>query len=286
LRTLHGHSGTVNMSVFSHDSVWLASASSDETAKIWDPISGRCLSTFWDHNGEVIAVAFSHESKILASASSDHTIKLWDASRSSCLLTLKGHSGPVISVAFSHDSTQLASLVAGTVKVWNTRSGECLQTLECHRGPVLASRNPHDGPESSISFSHDAKQLVSISSDFTIEIWEWNSSKCLYSIHVGRPHSRVAFDESGLYLSTDIGLIAIPSPSDTNESLVATDSGSLDHHHGGSSLDGKWITYNSVNVLWLLTEYRPSCSAVSGNSIGIAVGSRVFIATLSPSSLP
>jgi hypothetical protein len=33
------------------------------------------------------------------------------------------------------------------------------------------------------------------------------------------------------------------------------------------------MTYNSENLVWLPSEYRPSCSAVSGKTIGIGVGS-------------
>jgi hypothetical protein len=38
------------------------------------------------------------------------------------------------------------------------------------------------------------------------------------------------------------------------------------------SSDGEWITYNSKNWVWLPSEYRPSCSAVLGKTIGIGVG--------------
>jgi hypothetical protein len=33
------------------------------------------------------------------------------------------------------------------------------------------------------------------------------------------------------------------------------------------------MTYNSENLAWLPSEYRPSCSVVSGKTIGIGVGS-------------
>jgi WD40 repeat protein len=45
LQTLEGHSSVVNLVAFSHDSTWLASASSDRTVKIWDANSGACLQT-------------------------------------------------------------------------------------------------------------------------------------------------------------------------------------------------------------------------------------------------
>ncbi|KAF2193148.1 hypothetical protein K469DRAFT_529812, partial [Zopfia rhizophila CBS 207.26] len=45
LQTLEGHGGSVRSVAFSHDSARLASASHDETVKIWDASSGACLHT-------------------------------------------------------------------------------------------------------------------------------------------------------------------------------------------------------------------------------------------------
>ena len=39
------------------------------------------------------------------------------------------------------------------------------------------------------------------------------------------------------------------------------------------SSDGAWITYNSRKLVWLPSEYRSLQSAVSGNTIGVGVGS-------------
>jgi hypothetical protein len=44
------------------------------------------------------------------------------------------------------------------------------------------------------------------------------------------------------------------------------------------SADTVWITHNSENLVRLPSEYRPSCSAVSGNTISIGVRTgRVWI---------
>src|SRR6266480_52695 len=127
LQTLEGHRGWVWSVAFSHDSARLASASGDNTVKIWDASSGECLQTLEGHRGWVSSVAFSHDSARLASASGDNTVKIWDASSGECLQTLEGHRGGVWSVAFSHDSARLASASDDkTVKIWDASSGECL----------------------------------------------------------------------------------------------------------------------------------------------------------------
>jgi WD40 repeat protein len=109
LQTLEGHSGSVNSVAFSHDSARLASASHDNTVKIWNAGSGACLQTLEGHSSSVASVAFSHDSTRLASASYDSTVKIWDASSGACLQTLEGHGRFVNSVA---DSAYLVSILA------------------------------------------------------------------------------------------------------------------------------------------------------------------------------
>jgi WD40 repeat protein len=88
LQTLEGHSDWVRSVAFSHDSTRLASASGDNTVKMWDASSGACVQTLEGHSDDVNSVVFSHDSTRLASASDDNTVKIWDASTSACLHTL------------------------------------------------------------------------------------------------------------------------------------------------------------------------------------------------------
>jgi WD40 repeat protein len=88
LQTLEGHSNIVSSVVFSHDLTRLASASHDNTVKMWDASSGACLQTLEGHSSSVNLVAFSHDSTRLASASPDRTVKIWEVSSGACLQTL------------------------------------------------------------------------------------------------------------------------------------------------------------------------------------------------------
>ena len=180
-----------------------------------------------------------------------------------CLQTLEGHSGSVNSVAFSHDSARLASASGdNTVKIWNTSSGACLQTLK-----------GHSNCDYSIAFSHDSARLASASGDNTVKIWNASSSACLQTLDIGKTLYNISFDTTGSSLQTEIGTITISASSASAMSAIVTNSQHPQNVGGGLSSEGAWITYNSENVLWLPSEYRPSRSSVSGKNIGIGVGS-------------
>jgi tetratricopeptide (TPR) repeat protein len=69
----------VSSVAFSPDGQRLASASWDQSVKLWDAVSGQELRTLKGHTNMVSSVAFSPDGQRLASASHDATVKLWDA---------------------------------------------------------------------------------------------------------------------------------------------------------------------------------------------------------------
>ncbi|KAH6625330.1 HET-R [Boeremia exigua] len=275
LQTLEGHSSEVSSVAFSRDSSKLASASYDFIVKVWDASSGACLQTLEGHSSHVSSVAFSHDSSKLASASWDRTVKVWDASSGACLQTLEGHSSGVRSVAFSHDSSKLASASWDrTVKVWDASSGACLQTLEGHSGYVR-----------SVAFSRDSSKLASASDDYTVKVWDASSGACLQTLNIGKTLYSLSFDPTSFFLRTDIGPIAIHDPAVRSES-DAMEPARPQYLGTSLSSDNIWITYDGRNVLWIPSDYRPSCSAVCGNRVGMGVGTgRVWACSVDPDTL-
>ena len=226
-----------------------------------------CLQTLEGHSGSAKSVTFSHDSTRLASASDDCTINIWDSGSITCLQTLKGHSCSAKSVTFSHDSTRLASgSDDGTIKIWDASSGICLQTLDSHYYPFC-----------SVAFSRDSTRLASVSwaplSHDTVIIWDVGSGARLQTLNIGKNVGIISFDTTSSCLLTDIGIIAIDTPS-----VLDTTTQGLGEYNGpqyqgvGLSSDRKWITCNSERLVWLPSEYRPSCSAVSGMKIVIGTG--------------
>jgi WD40 repeat protein len=256
LKTLEGHSDIVSSVALLHDGTQVVSGSGDETVKIWDAGSGACLKTLNGHSDTVSSVALSHDGTQIVSGSGDKTVKIWDAGSGTCLKTLKGHSSTVRSVAFSHDGTQVVSGSDDkTVKIWDAGSGACLKTLEGHSDTV-----------SSVALSHDGTQVVSGSGDEMVNIWDAGSGACLEELYIGRTVYNVAFDTTASY---NTGTTSWVISSDSNTVLAATALEEPRHHGYGLNANGAWITWNGQNVLWLPSEYRPSCSAIASSTIVI-----------------
>ncbi|MEG3896098.1 MULTISPECIES: WD40 domain-containing protein [unclassified Microcoleus] len=190
---LEGHSNSVNSVAFSPDGKTLASASSDNTIKLWNLQSQKPIATLTGHSNEVNSVAFSPDGLTLASASSDHTIKLWNLQSQKPIATLTGHSNSVNSLAFSPDGLTLASASYDkTLKLWHLQSQKPIATLTGHSNWVY-----------SVAFSPDGKTLASASSDNTIKLWNLQSQKPIATL---TGHSNwvwsVAFSPDGLTLAS------------------------------------------------------------------------------------
>lgn len=82
----------------------LISGSKDDTIKIWDLNSKKCLTTLKEHTSTVNSVDVSHDGSMLVSGSLDGTIKFWDLVSYECKHTIVSHTPGVNGVAFSSDS--------------------------------------------------------------------------------------------------------------------------------------------------------------------------------------
>jgi WD40 repeat protein len=103
---------------FSPDGKTIATASADNTAKLWSR-DGKELQTLRGHTAKVWSVSFSPNGKTIATASGDKTVKFWSRDGKE-LQTLKGHGNSVFSISFSPDGKTIATASKDkSVILWN-----------------------------------------------------------------------------------------------------------------------------------------------------------------------
>ena len=191
--TLEGHTDIVSSVAFRPNGVMLASASWDQTVRLWNVNTGRHLRTLTGHTSDVTSVVFSPDGQTLASASWDGTIRLWNPNNGKLKRTLTGHAGGVASVAFSPDGQTLASGSAdSTIRLWNAKTWKLKSTLTGHTHVVDI-----------IAFSSDGDMLASGSRDTTIRLWNPNNGEHIKTL-VGHTSDvlRVMFSPNGQTLAS------------------------------------------------------------------------------------
>ena len=75
---MDGHKAEIVSLNFNTDGDKLMTSSFDNTAKIWDVMTGQCIHTLEGHTGELSCGQFDFTGEYCLTGSIDKTCKLWD----------------------------------------------------------------------------------------------------------------------------------------------------------------------------------------------------------------
>jgi WD40 repeat protein len=172
LRTLEGHSFSVDSVSVMPDGLRAVSGGYDWTLRVWDLETGACLRTLAGHSGHVNSVSVTPDGRRAVSGSEDDTLQVWDLETGTCLRTLAGHSGQVNSVSVTPDGRRAVSGSRDmTLRVWDLERGICLRILQGHKDEVR-----------SVGVTPDSQRAVSGSEDNTLRVWDLETGTCLRTL--------------------------------------------------------------------------------------------------------
>jgi platelet-activating factor acetylhydrolase IB subunit alpha len=204
IRTLKGHTNTVNSVAFAPTGSHLVSCSTDLSIKLWDFSSYACLRTLRGHDHTISAVLFipklglsANEStstgidpsvagaQQLLTASRDMTVKLWDVETGFCDQTFTDHN----------DWVRCLAVRASNGSLWASSGNDQVIYVYEHKQKVVELRG-HEHVVESIAFLTEEplkvpvanKQtdlardyLVSGSRDRTVRLWRISEATCVFS---------------------------------------------------------------------------------------------------------
>ncbi len=189
LSYLHGHTKPVLQVAISHDSRLVASASADETIRIWDLVSGHPVFILTGHTGPVNSIDFSPNDPpyLLASGGNDGTVRQWrwaEDRQAPQDVILARLGTPVRAVAFSPNQKDLAvGTEDGMVRVYDLLTRQVKYTLaEC------------SGAVTDLAFSADGAMLASADNRTQLCLWDMGTGGL-----INQPSSNLSVPDQNIH---------------------------------------------------------------------------------------
>ena len=164
---LRGHEGTVWSAVFSPKGDAILSASEDNTARLWGPVTGEQRAILKGHESTVYSAVFNSKGDAILTASGDTTARLWDPVTGERRAILKGHEDTVNSAVFSPKGDAILTASGDTTaRLWDPVTGEQRAILKGHERTVRSA-----------VFSPNGDAILTASGDNTARLWDPETGK-------------------------------------------------------------------------------------------------------------
>lgn len=152
---LQGHLDTVLFADYSPNGQLIASASRDETIRIWDAKTGKCLYVLKGHEDEITSITFASDN-ILVSFSKDGKARIWNLTHVKCVQILNCSK-----IRFSSDQKLFITASDNFIQIWESANGICIKQIEV------------EGVEHAC-FSPSGKYIASVANSYGNHLCIWN----------------------------------------------------------------------------------------------------------------
>ncbi|MCX4474627.1 WD40 repeat domain-containing protein [Micromonospora sp. NBC_01655] len=204
-RSFHDH--LANQCTFSPCGRFLASASSDHTARLWRVPDLTLAAVYAGHDDDVEMVAFRADGERVATASRDRRIRVFTR-EGGLVHVLAGHEADVISVQWLAGGRRLVSSSDdGTVRLWDAEAGRLEHVVDlgdCETDTVVVGPDgrlyagnddgeivvidggekrgavrAHDAGIKRLQFDQATDALISMSYDRRVKVWSASATELL-----------------------------------------------------------------------------------------------------------
>jgi WD40 repeat protein len=173
LRTLTGHSGSVNAVAILPDGRRCLSAGDDCILQLWDLDGGKQLQAFEGHTESVTHIAITPDGKKAVSGGWDKTLRVWDLPGGDCLSVLEGGLfDPVNTIYIKSGGHQAVSISGSVLQVWNLDTGVSLDRRNILDGDGIGSH----------AILPDERRMISGTLDCSLCIWDLANGKRLTTL--------------------------------------------------------------------------------------------------------
>ncbi|XP_049284443.1 cleavage stimulation factor subunit 1 [Anopheles funestus] len=176
IRTLYDHTDEVTYLEFHPKDQVLASASRDNTVKLFDisKASVKKAHKVLSDCVPVRCIAFHPTGDYMAVGTEHNVLRVYDIHTSQCFVSAipsQQHNSGITCVRYATTAKVFATgSLDGSIKLWDGISGRCINTFA----------QAHDGAEiCSVVFTKNGKYLLSSGQDSLVKLWELSTSRCL-----------------------------------------------------------------------------------------------------------
>lgn len=166
---LKGHNSSIKAASFSADGKMIITGSHDQTARIWDAVTGTLLHELTGKSSQVKFSAFGKKDEVIMGAYADNCLRIWDSKKAAFKETVIKNASPFTAYAVSPDQKKIiAGSQDGSLVVWDYEKEKNPQPVKKHSGKV-----------NSIEFSKDGTRFISSSDDSTAIVWNTENGQLI-----------------------------------------------------------------------------------------------------------